>query len=83
VRRAIALQKRSEDLAKLHDKVYAARRRAADRFERIHEKTIRNYAFEQGDLVLMQNTRIEKLRVLNVVKNCSLSFQKIVTFLID
>jgi hypothetical protein len=32
----------------------------ADRFERIHEKTIWNYAFEQGDLVLMQNTRIEK-----------------------
>jgi len=32
----------------------------ADRFERIHEKTIRNYAFERGDLVLMRNTRIEK-----------------------
>lgn len=59
-RRAIALQKRTEDLARLHNRVYAARRRAADRFERIHERTIRDYAFERGDLVLMRNTRVEK-----------------------
>jgi hypothetical protein len=41
-------------------KVYAARRRAADRFERIHEKTIQNYTFRQGDLVLMWNRKVTK-----------------------
>jgi hypothetical protein len=56
----IALQKCQKDLEKIHSKVYAACRRVAIRFERVHIRTIQDYTFEQGDLVLMQNTKIEK-----------------------
>jgi hypothetical protein len=30
------------------------------RFEQVHQQTVKDYDFEQGDLVLMQNTQIEK-----------------------
>jgi len=59
-RRAIALQKRSADLARLHSDVYAARLRAAKRFEEDHARTIRGYDFKTGDLVLIRNTQYEK-----------------------
>ncbi|GLB43661.1 putative integrase core domain containing protein [Lyophyllum shimeji] len=59
-RRAVALQKRSEDLTKLHSDVYAARKKAALRFELQHARTIRNFDFKPGSLVLMRNTKIEK-----------------------
>jgi len=59
-RRAIALQKRSADLARLHSDVYAARLRAAKRFEENHARTIRGYDFKTGDLVLIRNTQYEK-----------------------
>ncbi|CAK5275032.1 unnamed protein product [Mycena citricolor] len=58
--RAIALQKRQEQLAWLHSDVFEARVQAAIRFERDHAYTIRDYNFQQGDLVLMRNTAIEK-----------------------
>jgi hypothetical protein len=53
VRRAIALQRRPEDLAKLHTKVFAARKQAAILFERKHVRTIHDYKFAPGSLVLM------------------------------
>ena len=59
-RRAIALQKRRTDLAQLHDKVHAARLKAAVRFEKEHASVIRDYDFKLGDLVLVRNTAIEK-----------------------
>ena len=59
-RRAIALQKRSGDLQVLFSKVYEARLEAAKRFEIVHKRTIRDYNFTRGDLVLMRNTQIEK-----------------------
>ena len=59
-RRAIALQKRSADLARLHSDVYAARLRAAKGFEEDHARTIRGYDFKTGDLVLIRNTQYEK-----------------------
>jgi hypothetical protein len=59
-RRAIALQKRQEDLTRIRDRVYRARNKAAVRFEKEHRATIRNYDFKKGDLVLMRNTAIEK-----------------------
>jgi hypothetical protein len=59
-RRAIALQKRSEDLSKLYSKVYEARRKAAICFEKTHARTIRNFNLKRGDLVLIRNTVIEK-----------------------
>ena len=40
--------------------MYAAHRREAIRFERVHIRTIQDYTFKRGDLVLMQNTKIEK-----------------------
>src|ERR1700677_2407557 len=60
-RHMIALQKRSEDIEKLYSKVYRARLKAAIHFEKSHAKTIHNFDFKQGDLVLMCNTKIEKL----------------------
>jgi hypothetical protein len=59
-RRAIALQKRQDDLVRLKDRVHLARNRAAIRFERNHSHTIRDFNFKAGDLVLVRNTAIEK-----------------------
>jgi hypothetical protein len=59
-RRAIALQKRSTHLSKLHSTVYETRLKIARRFEKKHEKTIHDYNFQRGDLVLQRNTAIEK-----------------------
>ena len=60
VRRAITLQKRPDQLAKLQEKVYSARLLAAQRFEKEHARTIKNFDFKLGDLVLVRNTAIEK-----------------------
>ncbi|KNZ79774.1 hypothetical protein J132_08716, partial [Termitomyces sp. J132] len=60
-RRAIDLQRRQEDLDRLHSQVLSARRLAAISFEKDHAATIRDYNFKTGDLVLMRNTRIEVL----------------------
>ena len=59
-RRAMALQKRRPQLAELHDKVHAARLKAAVQFERDHAHTIHDFDFKLGDLVLVRNTAIEK-----------------------
>ncbi|SJL16892.1 uncharacterized protein ARMOST_20422 [Armillaria ostoyae] len=59
-RRAISLQKRSQDLERLKSKVYEARRNAAVKFEKDHAYSIRDFNFQKGDLVLMRNTQIEK-----------------------
>jgi hypothetical protein len=58
--RAIALQKRTEDLALLRDQVHAERNRAAIRFEREHAATLHDFNFQRGDLVLVRNTAVEK-----------------------
>jgi transposase InsO family protein len=55
-RRAIALQKRSEDINRLYSKVFEARLQAAVRFEKLHARTLRDFDFTRGDLVLMCNT---------------------------
>ena len=59
-RRAIALQKRVEQVTELHSKVYEARRTAAIRFEKEHEHSIQDFDFKRGALVLIRNTKIEK-----------------------
>lgn len=58
--RAIALQKRREHLAELHNKVHLARLKAAVGFEKEHSHTIHDYDFKMGDLVLVRNTAIKK-----------------------
>ena len=58
--RAVALQKCTEDLAALHDRVHTARNRAAVCFEREHELTICDFDFKRGDLILVRNTAVEK-----------------------
>jgi hypothetical protein len=58
--RAIALQKRSADVNQLYSKVYQARLKAARRFEQEHLRTLKNFDFQRGSLVLMRNTQIEK-----------------------
>lgn len=59
-RRAVALQKRADDIQRIHGQVYEARRNAAVRFERDHSHTIQDFDFARGDLVLVRNTAIEK-----------------------
>ena len=59
-RRAVALQKRRSHLTALASNVYAARIKAAIRFEQEHAATIVKYDFTLGDLVLIRNTAIEK-----------------------
>ena len=58
--RAIALQKRQEDLSALKDQVHTAQNLAAIQFERKHGKVICDFDFKRGDLVLVRNTAIEK-----------------------
>ena len=60
IRRAVTLQKRPDQLAKLQDKVYTARLLAAQQFEKEHARTIKDFDFKLGDLVLVRNTAIEK-----------------------
>src|SRR5271156_331349 len=59
-RRAITLQKRQGQLARLRDRVYEARVKAAIQFEKDHAHTIKDFNFTLGDLVLIRNTAIEK-----------------------
>ena len=59
-RQAVALQKRQEDLTALKNRVHSTRNIAAVRFERTHGKIIHDFDFKMGDLVLVQNTAIEK-----------------------
>jgi hypothetical protein len=56
----IALQKRSADINTLHSKVYQARLKAARWFEQQHLRTLKDFDFQHGSLVLMCNTQIEK-----------------------
>src|SRR6266404_5826487 len=60
VRRAVALQKRSEDLERLQDRIHQARNKAALHFEQEHSASIRDFNFQRGALVLVRNTAIEK-----------------------
>ena len=59
-RRAVALQKRPEQIALLRSQVYRHRVEAARRFEEEYKKNIRDFNFKKGRLVLMRNTAIEK-----------------------
>ena len=57
---AIALQKQKSHFSTLHSKVMAAHIQAAIRFEQEHSMTVHDFNFSCGDLVLVQNTAIEK-----------------------
>jgi hypothetical protein len=59
-RRAIALQKRSEDINHLYSKVFEARLQAMICFEKLHARTLQDFDFTCGDFILMRNTQIEK-----------------------
>ncbi|KZT25354.1 hypothetical protein NEOLEDRAFT_1203446 [Neolentinus lepideus HHB14362 ss-1] len=59
-RRTIALQKRDEQVERLHHHVLQHHIEAARHFEKEHMHTIRDFDFKRGDLVLMRNTAIEK-----------------------
>jgi hypothetical protein len=59
-RRAIALQKCSANVNNLYSKVYQARLKAAQRLEQDHLRTLKDFDFQHGSLVLMRNTQIEK-----------------------
>jgi hypothetical protein len=59
-RHAIALQKCSADINTLYSKIYQARLKAARRFEQQHLRTLKDFDFQCGSLVLMHNIQIEK-----------------------
>ena len=56
---AIALQKHKQDLLALHEQVHRARLRAAIVFKQKHAKTIRDFNFKKGNLILIRNTQVE------------------------
>nr|GAT44941.1 predicted protein [Mycena chlorophos] len=58
--RAIALQKRRQQLELLRSTIFEARLRDAERFERENASTIRDFDFQPGSLVLVRNTAIDK-----------------------
>ena len=60
VRRAIALQKRADNLSQLRARVHGHRNCAAIRFEKEHAATIHDFDFKARALVLIRNTAIEK-----------------------
>ncbi|OJT06660.1 Transposon Tf2-1 polyprotein [Trametes pubescens] len=57
--RARALARRAEDVDRLHTRVYNARVHAAHQLELKHPRSIRDFNFARGDLVLMRNKAIE------------------------
>ena len=59
-RGAITLQKLWDQLAKLWETVYQAWVQAAIQFKTEHTHTIKTFDFKLGNLVLVQNTAIEK-----------------------
>ena len=58
--RAIALQKRPEQLARLRSRVFQSRVRAAQLYEDTYARTTKDFDFKPGRLVLMRNTAVEK-----------------------
>ena len=54
------LMKRKEDLAMAATQVIASSFCSAEVFVRAHKRTIKDYDFKQGDLVLVCNTQVEK-----------------------
>ena len=56
----VALQKQHTHLVKLTSNVYSTHIKAAIHFEQEHASNITDYDFKLGDLVLIQNTTIEK-----------------------
>jgi hypothetical protein len=62
-RRAIALQKCSANVNTLYSKVYQAQLKAARRFEQQHLRTLKDFDFQHGSLVLLRNTQIEKSKM--------------------
>ena len=58
-RRARQLQKRDEDLQRIHDSVLRSRLEAARRYEADNKHTIVDFNFSPGDLVLVRNSRVK------------------------
>jgi len=58
--RVLDLQKRGQDLHKLHQLVSKARIMEGVRFQERHKRTIHEFNFTRGNLVLMRNTKVEK-----------------------
>ena len=58
--RALTLQKRHDQVVKLHSKVYTACIQAAIHFEQDHANIVKDFNFQPGNLVLAHNTAIEK-----------------------
>ena len=58
--RARQLQKRAEDLARIHDRVLQARYASAKHFVERFRRTVRDFDFAPGALVLVRNSRVEK-----------------------
>ena len=60
VRRSRELQKRMEDLEAMRQKIYKSRQDRVKKLEESHARTIKDYDFKRGSLVLVRNTRFDK-----------------------
>jgi hypothetical protein len=57
--RARQLQRREADLAAIHTNILRSRFASVQQFERTYERTIRDFNFQPGTLVLIRNSSIE------------------------
>jgi hypothetical protein len=58
--RAKALAKHVQHVTEMRAQVDAEKAAAVRRYARVHERTIENFDFKPGDLVLVRNTQVEK-----------------------
>ncbi|KZT31582.1 hypothetical protein SISSUDRAFT_960048, partial [Sistotremastrum suecicum HHB10207 ss-3] len=57
--RARQLEKRPEDLQRMHDLILRSRQQSAKEFEKKFENTIKDFKFKPGDMVLVQNSQLQ------------------------
>jgi hypothetical protein len=58
--RAKALAKHIQHIGEMRQRVSAEKIAAVQRYERVHEHTIKDYNFKPGNLILVRNTKVEK-----------------------
>lgn len=57
--RARQLEKRRQDLATIAQRLYKSRQQSVKEFIKVHDKQIKDWDFQPGDLVMLRNSAIE------------------------
>lgn len=57
--RAVQLEKREEDLQKMHDLLWKSRKQSAKEFKKKYHSTIKDFDFKPGQIVVVRNSALE------------------------